>query len=102
MYVSSSTTGGRTQVRTMGIPSKCWYGNFITESSSPNPIKTHTANIIGVSMRLKRSLGVDMDNLNLDSLPPSMLHQILSKVATSSIRNFGVQDRCFSRVQCNW
>ena len=53
MYVSSSTTGGRTQVRTLGIPSKCWYRNFITESSSPNPIKTHTGNIIGVSMRLK-------------------------------------------------
>ncbi|KAG2323514.1 hypothetical protein Bca52824_016727 [Brassica carinata] len=30
-----------------------------------------------------------MDNFNLASLPPSMLHKILSKVATTSIRDFG-------------
>ncbi|KAL0886135.1 hypothetical protein Bca101_010118 [Brassica carinata] len=30
-----------------------------------------------------------MENLNLASLPPSMLHRILSKVATTSIRDFG-------------
>ncbi|KAG2323129.1 hypothetical protein Bca52824_016342 [Brassica carinata] len=30
-----------------------------------------------------------MENFNLTSLPPSMLHKILSKVATTSIRDFG-------------
>ncbi|WZZ70828.1 hypothetical protein YC2023_082198 [Brassica napus] len=30
-----------------------------------------------------------MANFNLASLPPSMLHEILSKVATTSIRDFG-------------
>ncbi|KAG2324559.1 hypothetical protein Bca52824_007287 [Brassica carinata] len=30
-----------------------------------------------------------MENFNLASLPPSMLHKILSKVATTSIRDFG-------------
>ncbi|CDY58374.1 BnaC04g55000D [Brassica napus] len=30
-----------------------------------------------------------MANFNLASLPPSMLHKILSKVATTSIRDFG-------------
>ncbi|KAG2315632.1 hypothetical protein Bca4012_066448 [Brassica carinata] len=30
-----------------------------------------------------------MENLNFASLPPSMLHRILSKVATTSIRDFG-------------
>ncbi|KAF2610715.1 hypothetical protein F2Q70_00011470 [Brassica cretica] len=30
-----------------------------------------------------------MENLNLAFLPPSILHQILSKVATNSIRDFG-------------
>ncbi|KAG2330154.1 hypothetical protein Bca4012_020257 [Brassica carinata] len=34
-----------------------------------------------------------MENLNLASLPPSMLHNILSKVATTSIRDF-----CCARV----
>ncbi|CDY35857.1 BnaC09g37890D [Brassica napus] len=31
MSASSSTTGGRRQVRTPGIPSKCWCGVGITE-----------------------------------------------------------------------
>ncbi|KAG2265818.1 hypothetical protein Bca52824_072897 [Brassica carinata] len=31
----------------------------------------------------------DMENLNLDSLPHTMLDQILSKVATNNIRDFG-------------
>ncbi|CAF2085184.1 unnamed protein product [Brassica napus] len=30
-----------------------------------------------------------MANFNLASLPPSMLHKILSKVATTSIQDFG-------------
>ncbi|KAG2307432.1 hypothetical protein Bca52824_027180 [Brassica carinata] len=30
-----------------------------------------------------------MENMNLASLPPSMLHKILSKVATTNIRDFG-------------
>ncbi|KAG2323550.1 hypothetical protein Bca52824_016763 [Brassica carinata] len=30
-----------------------------------------------------------MENFNLTCLPPSMLHKILSKVATTSIRDFG-------------
>ncbi|KAF8088337.1 hypothetical protein N665_0545s0005 [Sinapis alba] len=40
MYVSSSRTGGRTRVRTPGIPSKCWCGVGIIElvsKSTPNP-----------------------------------------------------------------
>ncbi|WZZ61118.1 hypothetical protein YC2023_061225 [Brassica napus] len=69
---------------------------MVSSSSSPNPIKIHTTSIIGVSMRLKGSLGGDIENLNLASLPPSMIHQILSKVATNSIRDFSCARVVFS------
>ncbi|CDY53354.1 BnaC05g51850D [Brassica napus] len=41
-------------------------------------------------------LGGDIENLNLASLPPSMIHQILSKVATNSIRDFSCARVVFS------
>ncbi|CAF2266396.1 unnamed protein product [Brassica napus] len=37
-----------------------------------------------------------MSNSNLASLPPSMLHKILSKVATSHLRDFGCARIAFS------
>ncbi|KAF2563418.1 hypothetical protein F2Q70_00015730 [Brassica cretica] len=37
-----------------------------------------------------------MSNSNLASLPPSMLHKILSKVATSHLRDFGSAKIAFS------
>ncbi|CAN6853432.1 unnamed protein product, partial [Brassica oleracea] len=39
-----------------------------------------------------------MSNSNLASLPPSMLHKILSKVATSHLRDFGSARIAFSET----
>ncbi|CDY35860.1 BnaC09g37920D [Brassica napus] len=41
-----------------------------------------------------------MSNCNLASLPPFMLYKILSKVATSHLRDFGSARIAFSGLRC--
>ncbi|CAG7885350.1 unnamed protein product [Brassica rapa] len=41
-----------------------------------------------------------MSNSNLASPPPSMLHKILSKIATSHLRDFGSARIAFSELRC--
>ncbi|XP_056843334.1 uncharacterized protein At4g04775-like [Raphanus sativus] len=53
---SSSTTGGRRRVRTLGIPSRCWCGVGVTElisRSSANPYRRYYRCLSAASQRLE-------------------------------------------------
>nr|ABD65021.1 hypothetical protein 26.t00076 [Brassica oleracea] len=58
MSASSSTTGGRRRVRTLGIPSKCWCGVGITElisKTNQNPYRRYYRCIYAASLRLENN-----------------------------------------------
>ena len=73
---------------------------WVRGSLSPSPNKfngntLHLLHIMNISPFTWLNEYISIVNFNLASLPPSMLHKILSKVATTSIRDFGC-----ARVVC--